>query len=56
MKDMCEELMEIDNVENGMLVTKNNEETQFLSLVSDDEEENNERIEFDTTRVTKSTK
>ena len=38
MRDMCEELMEIDNIENGIIVTKNIEETKFLSLVSDDED------------------
>ena len=56
MSNLCNELIEIDNVENGVFVTKNGEETKFLSLVSDDDDDDNERIEFDTTKLIKSPK
>ena len=56
MSNLCSELIEIDNVENGIFVAKNGEENKFLSLVSDDDDDDNERIEFDTTKLIKSPK
>ncbi len=55
MSNLCNELIEIDNVENGVFVTKYGEETKFLSLASDDDDDN-EQIEFDTTKLIKSPK